>query len=208
LKKYHIGWIVIILIVIFLTLGGCSVNETTLPAATTNTATESGTSPDPSPLPPTLQATATLVGLTDTPPTDTPPTDVPPTATPIPVATEVHPSPTPYPTRAEPLVVETTTDLVFAIGPQEEEWHLDEYAPETPGPWPLVVFLPGSGESKILYKALGEALAGQGFIVSVIDYPKMLPIGAIIGRATGYRAMNDTADCALRFARERVRGGY
>jgi acetyl esterase/lipase len=176
-----------------------------------------GMDPSPAVEPPATADVATSAVLTESipvPPTPSPepekgltavpPTEIPPTPTPSPEPTATVPTPSPVPTRTEPLAVVSSTDLIFGLGPEGEEWQLDEYAPVEPGPWPLVVFLPGSGESKIRYKALGEALAGQGFIVSVIDYPKMLPIGAIIGRATGYRAMADTADCALRFTRERA----
>lgn len=149
-------------------------------------------------------------------PTDGATLTIAPTATPTaqPTLTPVADTPTPPPTsaptvvpiatRLEPLPVAAEMGLAFAEDIAGESWLLDEYRPDTPGPWPLVVFLHGSGQSRVVYEALGRAVAQEGFAVSVIDYLGVLPLGAAIGRAKGYRAMAETAQCAVRFARERA----
>jgi acetyl esterase/lipase len=124
------------------------------------------------------------------------------------LSTEALVSPTPEatePTVTSPVTV--TKDIVYAVGTQQEEgteWKLDEYAPTEPGDWPVVVFLHGIDEAKEGWTVLPQAIAEQGAIVLVIDYPEIAPTVAILEKGKGHREMAETVACAIRFARARA----
>lgn len=135
------------------------------------------------------------------------PTSVPPTSTPIPTATSIPPTSAPIPTPVLPLSVTVTKDLVYAKGLDPDaqvEWKLDLYAPTEPGDWPVVVFLHGVDEVKEGWTVLPQAIAEQGAIVIVIEYPDMGPTTAIQDNGKGYRELAETVACAIRFARARA----
>jgi hypothetical protein len=109
------------------------------------------------------------------------------------------------PTVTSPVTV--TKDIVYAMGTQQEEgpeWKLDEYAPTEPGDWPVVVYLHGRDETKEGSTILPQAIAEQGAIVFIIEYPDMHPTMAIRDNGRGYREMTETLACAIRIARARA----
>jgi acetyl esterase/lipase len=115
----------------------------------------------------------------------------------------------PAPTPVLPLSVTVTKDLVYANRLQPDirgqvEWKLDLYAPAEPGDWPVVVFMHGENQAKEGWTTLPRAIAEQGAIVFVIEYPDIHQTVAILENGTGYREMADTVACAIRFARARV----
>lgn len=48
--------------------------------------------------------------------------------------------------------------------------HASNDAPNRPGRWPLIIFLPGQGVVAFQYSAIAEELASHGYIVAVVDY--------------------------------------
>ena len=126
---------------------------------------------------------------------------------PTPTSTSVPPTSTPFPTPVLSLSVTVTKDLVYAIGQQPDkpvEWKLDYYAPNDPGDWPLLLFLPGASEKKEGWTILPQAIAEQGVIVSVIDYLNIGPTTAFKDNGKGYREVAEIVACAIRFARARA----
>ena len=101
--------------------------------------------------------------------------------------------------------VTVAEDLVYAAGTQRNgrpvDWTLDLYRSGDAGDAPRVVFLHGGGGSKNTNAGLARGLAEHGLAVYLIDYPKDSPERAIAHNADGFRAMADTAMCAIRFAR-------
>lgn len=62
------------------------------------------------------------------------------------------------------------TDIAYGPDPRQT---LDVFAPDRPGPWPVVVFFYGGGwdsGSKSLYAWAAQAIAAQGFVVALPDY--------------------------------------
>jgi predicted esterase len=103
--------------------------------------------------------------------------------------------------------VTVTEDLVYAKERQPDaqvEWKLDLYAPTEPGDWPVVVFLHGIGEIKEGWTILPQAIAEQGAIMFVIEYPDISASVAILDKGKGHREMAETVACAIRFARARA----
>ena len=106
-----------------------------------------------------------------------------------------------------PTAVKVYKDLVYAIGTKlgrSFRWRLDVYAPGEAGEWPAVLLLPGAGQRKGEYEALPRAIAEEGAIVFVADYPNMHPRVAIVSKGKGLREMAETVACALRCARARA----
>ncbi len=139
-------------------------------------------------------------------PVAAPPTETSKPSLPTPTPTSVPPTSTPIPTPVLPLSVTVTKDLVYAKKLQPDtqvEWKLDLYAPTDPGDWPVVVFLHGSGKNRGT-TILPRAIAEQGVIVFVIEYPEIHPTMAILDNGKGYREVAETVACAIRFARARA----
>ena len=66
------------------------------------------------------------------------------------------------------------------------------YAPEDPGPWPVVLVLHGSGGSPGPYEPLAEALASEGAVVFNVRWRVAIP---------RFRDAAEDVACAVRFAR-------
>ncbi len=94
-----------------------------------------------------------------------------------------------------------TRDLVYATF-GERPLNLNIYAPTGSGDWPIVIHFPGADGMTAAW--LPEDLVAQGVIVFVTDYPRMTPTSAVEDRGSGYRAMAESAACAIRFARARA----
>lgn len=101
-----------------------------------------------------------------------------------------------------PLPLTVGKDLVYAsqLEGAKQEWKLDAYAPEKEGEWPAVVFLPGWGETKEMMADLATAVAEQGAIVHVIDYPRIDNSMLTMSNGRGYRQLAELTACAIRFA--------
>jgi acetyl esterase/lipase len=77
---------------------------------------------------------------------------------------------------------------------------LDVYAPETGGPWPVVVWAPGGELKRSFGSTFGEALASRGAVVLLVDtVHAMTPDQPALG--AGSRAFVEQAACAVRTAR-------
>lgn len=68
---------------------------------------------------------------------------------------------------------------------------LDVYAPDEPGPWPVIVLAHGMSQHKAAFTSLAEAIASDGAVVYNVDWT----YHPIIPDAT------DRIACAVRFAR-------
>ena len=82
---------------------------------------------------------------------------------------------------------------------------LDFHAPAEPEDAPVVVYLPGRGESSAP-RALVEGLIENGAIVSVVRYPagSFAPEVILAARSADVRAMADGMACALHMVRDRA----
>jgi acetyl esterase/lipase len=122
---------------------------------------------------------------------------------------EAPPTPVPTPPTAEgaagEAAVEVTAGVIFATkldpNASESEWALDVYAPRDPGPWPVVVFAHGASGNRRGYVELSEALAEEGAVVYMIDWPAMPDDMAVRNDGRGMREIFETVACAVRFAR-------
>ena len=141
-----------------------------------------------------------------------------PTATSLPATVTPTPAPIPVPATATPTAeptVKVTKDvayttplqpgvLAFEVGSGVPEFGsvqtLDVYAPTEPGPWPVVVFVPGINEWKELYADLSQAIAEQGAVVFAVNWPVVYPIYAAQENGVRYRESHETLVCAVRFA--------
>ena len=108
-----------------------------------------------------------------------------------------------------PLPVELTRDVIYAIRPQQRErpgmnFTLDVCTPTEPGDWPVVVCVPGWGQTKYLWDVLIRGIAEQGVVAISINYPYMYPIIAVMNHGRGFREMAETVACAVRFARTKA----
>ncbi|MFJ9829406.1 acetylhydrolase [Streptomyces sp. NPDC101160] len=93
--------------------------------------------------------------------------------------------------------------------------HLD--APPLPGPWPVLLYSPGGGDSRTLGTLLAEDLAGHGRIVVLVDHPGdasqvELPSGIRVTALRGepdpatFRTMIDTRVADLRLVLDHLPG--
>jgi acetyl esterase/lipase len=124
------------------------------------------------------------------------PTTVPatPTEKPAPEATPtltVEPIPAATPSQIEEYNFEVTKGIVYA---NVDEWvsKLDVYAPDGQGPFPVVIVVPGVGQSRLEFVLLPKALASQGAIVYLLDVAFTYPY-----HDSGIKRIA----CAVRFAR-------
>jgi len=133
------------------------------------------------------------------------PTLVPPTATatPAPTATPAAP-PTPAATAtAIPVVVTATLNLTYSlpITAPVDSFALDVYAPVGGKGLPVVVFLPGTGETKKGYTHMAQTVAAAGFVFYAADWPIYTLSRATQDNGRGYREVIETVACAVRYAR-------
>jgi acetyl esterase/lipase len=73
----------------------------------------------------------------------------------------------------------------------DESRQLDVYTPSDPGPWPVVVIIPGASQSRSAYVHLAEAIAFEGAVVYNVGVSMYEPFP---------EATREVA-CAVRFAR-------
>lgn len=145
---------------------------------------------DPAPtasLPAPLTATATITSTATAPPSPTP-----------------LPSPTVTRTPAPP-EVQVTQDVVYGrdLFPPKLDWALDIYAPATgasesepPAPgYAMVVYAHGFNESKGAYRRFGQAMAQNGMLAFILDWPTVSP-----SSPTSLRRMLEAVACGVRFA--------
>jgi predicted esterase len=97
-------------------------------------------------------------------------------------------------------------DVLFAtpLDANASEWELDVYAPQEPGPWPVVLFAHGFGGNRKGYVELSEALAERGAVVFTFDWPALVEDIAMQNDGRGIREMTETVECAVRFAKARA----
>lgn len=98
--------------------------------------------------------------------------------------------------------IQITRDIIYAepLQNQVSEQRLDIYAPIEAGPWPVVVFLHGSGrkESQVEFS---QMLAESGVVVFNIDWPTWNASRAAQEDGKGFREMYEVMSCAVRFAK-------
>jgi predicted esterase len=163
---------IFLLILLFFCIGGCMPNQNV-----------------PTPMEPTEPPEPAV------PPTEKPteaPSPVSPTATSTIIPEDVPPS------------MEANIGLVFAKDTVREKLidrKLDLYTPTNTDNWPILLFLPGRGESTSSYIDLAQAITERSVMVFVVDYPMTSPAHAILYRGKGYREIAETVACAIRFAR-------
>jgi acetyl esterase/lipase len=113
----------------------------------------------------------------------------------------------------QPVVV-TEKDVVYAIwqegalayeGWEEMSLTLDMYAPAEAGGAPIVIYLPGRGETDAP-TLLVDGLVEEGMIVFVVRYARSKAGGETMLRDGGVvvRAKAESVACAIRFAREQA----
>lgn len=126
---------------------------------------------------------------------------------PIPTTPAIQPTSTPILSPAFPLSVTVTKNEVYAKLPRQDghvERRLDTYAPTESGDWPIVLILPGADEPSAGQAKLAQAIAEQGAIVFVAEYPSIHPITTVLDMGKGHRELSETVACAIRFARARA----
>jgi acetyl esterase/lipase len=140
--------------------------------------------------------------------TPAPPSSIPPSTS---TAAAVPPTSTPAPGFVAPTpshVVEVTKDVEYAklLEADAPAQKLDVYAPAEPGPWPVVVVIHTSFQTKdsLRYTSLAKELAGRGVVVFV---PQSRSLAATVIEAAQengreYRELDESWACAVRFARE------
>lgn len=113
-------------------------------------------------------------------------------------------------TTTAPGEVTVVENLVFATGNRWDttpELKLDVYLPAGHGAdTPMVIFLPGYGQSRLMFVPVARELVGRGVSVFFADYPSMGPEEAFVDNAAGARAHAESVACAVRFARGSLYG--
>jgi acetyl esterase/lipase len=101
--------------------------------------------------------------------------------------------------------VQVTKDIEYTrpLQPDVHAQKLDVYAPEEPGPWPVVIFLPGYGANKdtaadILY---ANQLAGRGAVVFLPNWRGSMARESANRNGVRWREALEEIACAVRFAR-------
>jgi hypothetical protein len=106
--------------------------------------------------------------------------------------------------------VEVTKDIEYLtlLEPDAPVQTLDVYAPTEPGPWPVVVVMPGWMQSKEypVFTTLGEDLAGRGVVVFVPQRRSKAATLVEYVQENGreIREVHESWACGVRFARERA----
>lgn len=125
------------------------------------------------------------------------------------IASTITPAPSKLPQPTNTIIpitptppIQITRDIIYAepLQNQVSEQGLDIYAPLEAGPWPVVVFLHGSGrkESQIEFS---QMLAESGVVVFTIDWPTWNASRAAQEDGKGFREMYEVMSCAIRFAK-------
>jgi pimeloyl-ACP methyl ester carboxylesterase len=83
--------------------------------------------------------------------------------------------------------LQETRSLDYTV---EGDTQLDVFAPLEPGPWPVVVVIPGSFQEKSAYEFLAKAIASEGAVVFNVGVRTENPFPAI-----------EQVACSVRFAR-------
>jgi dienelactone hydrolase len=124
------------------------------------------------------------------------------TATPVPPANTPEPAVT---ASALAYTVQVTKDVEYTrpLQPDVHAQELDVYAPEQPGPWPVVIFVPGYGANKdtaadILY---ARELAGRGAVVFLPNWRGSMARESAKKNGVRWREALEELACAVRFAR-------
>jgi predicted esterase len=118
---------------------------------------------------------------------------------PMPAAVEVQ-------VPEKPLVVSVTEDLPYTtprFGVVLEQ-SLDVHAPdeETLGGWPVVILVHGLMQEKGDFANLSEAIAAQGAVVFIVDWPIYSGESVVRKNGAKLREMSESLVCAVRFANE------
>lgn len=122
-----------------------------------------------------------------------------PSATPEPTVTP-EPTRTPRPTET-PLKITTDISYTLSLQPDVRTRALDIFAPVAQGEWPVIILAHGSKETKARFERMGKALAREGAVVFVIDWPAWATAAsATTGDGSWLREMTETFICAVRFA--------
>jgi acetyl esterase/lipase len=122
-----------------------------------------------------------------------------PTASTTPDLTDPSPTPTPDRTTGElniwkTIPYATTGDCGVRV--TECQQFVDVYAPDDPGPWPVVVMVHGRPRTPADMVELAKAVARHGAVVFNADYRGVRPV-----EQKGWPYAIDDVACAVRFAR-------
>lgn len=138
------------------------------------------------------------------------PTPVPsPTSAPAAIATAAPtatPGATPTPAATAtpvPVVVTSTLNLTYSvpITAPVDSYALDVYAPVGGKGLPVVIFLPGTAETKKGYAHMAQTVAAAGFVFYAADWPIYTLSRATQENGRGYREVVEIVACAVRYAR-------
>jgi dienelactone hydrolase len=127
---------------------------------------------------------------------------IPATITPVPPTNEPEPAVT---ASALAYTVQATKDIEYTrpLQPDVHAQKLDVYAPEQPGPWPVVIFVPGYGANKdTMADALyAKELAGRGAVVFLPNWRGSMARESAQKNGVRWREALEEIACAVRFAR-------
>jgi len=104
-----------------------------------------------------------------------------------------------------PLPIHRIEDVAYTVpaSPDEKAQKLDIYAPTEPGPWPVLVFLHGHGESKGSWRNVSETLAEQGMVVITPSWRDIGSSIALLNHEAFAKGFRDIT-CTVRFARKKA----
>jgi dienelactone hydrolase len=123
-------------------------------------------------------------------------------------ASTATPTSTPEPAVTAPALshtVQVTKDVEYTrpLQPDVHVQKLDVFAPEQPGPWPVVIFVPGYGANKdtmadVLY---AKEIAGRGAVVFLPNWRGSMALESARNNGVRWREALEEMACAVRFAR-------
>lgn len=101
-------------------------------------------------------------------------------------------------------VTQVGKDIVYAkaLVPNIEDVALDVYAPGGPGPWPVVIWVPGGESTKFDGGPFGRLIAEQGYVVFVPDIAHPDSAGFAADPWTTDRMIAEQAACVVGRVRE------
>lgn len=109
--------------------------------------------------------------------------------------------PTQAPTPSPPVLV--NKDILYVEPLQDnvsKQW-LDIYSPNKQGPYPVIVFLHGLGQTKDSFIEESQWIAEQGFVVYTINWPNWNGTIAAQENGRGFRETYEVLSCAVRYAK-------
>ena len=94
-------------------------------------------------------------------------------------------------------------DVIYAKSLREgvDDQLLDIYVPHGDGLRPVVVFMHGLGNSKIIHTSISRQMAEAGVIVFTVNWPSLMLRNSSEWTSEGFREIYEVISCAVRYAR-------